>query len=71
MLETFGDYAKGECLHTSDGFVPVLAICHDPRQGWHLSQPTPVVFSFDVDRERHVGNVPFGPAVSQETSHSY
>ena len=29
MLQTFGDYAEGQGLHPSDGFVPVLAVGHD------------------------------------------
>ena len=65
MLQAFGNHAEGERLHTSDGLVPILAIRHDAGQGRYLGEPAAVDFLVNFDRERHGGNVPFGPAVSQ------
>jgi hypothetical protein len=42
-----------------------LAVTHDAGQGHHFSQPSAVLFAFDFNRERHAGNVPSGPAISQ------
>ncbi len=63
MLETFGNYAEGECLHASDRFVSVLAIRHYTRQGRYFRKPAAILFSLNFNRKRHGGNVPFGPAV--------
>ena len=63
VLETFGNHAQGERLYPSDCFVSVRAVRHDAGQGRHLSEPAPVVFALYFDRERHVGNLPFGPAI--------
>ena len=63
MLETFGNHAQGERLYPSDCFVTILTVGHNARQRRHLGEPAAVVFALDFDREGHVGNVPFGPAV--------
>jgi len=63
MLQTFRNYTEGECLHAGDRFVPVLAVCHNARQRRYFRKPAAIVFSLNINRERHVGNVPFGPAV--------
>lgn len=65
MLQTFGNHAQGERLYAGDGFVSVLAVGHDAGQGGHLGEPAAIVFALDFNRERHGGNVPFGPAVQQ------
>jgi hypothetical protein len=58
LLETLGNYAKGQRLDTSNGLVSVLTVGHDARQRRHFGQPTAVVFSLDFDRERHANDVP-------------
>ena len=62
MLEALGNHAKSERLHSGDGFVPILAIGHDARQGGYFREPTPIDFALNLNRERHPRNVPFGPA---------
>ena len=56
MLETFGNYAEGECLHASDRFVSVLAIRHYTRQGRDFRKPAAILFSLNFNRKRHGGN---------------
>ena len=63
MLQALGNHSEGECLHASDSLVPILAINHDAGKGRYLGEPAAVDFSVNFNRERHVGNVPFGPTV--------
>lgn len=63
MLETLGNHPESERLHACNGFVPILAVCHDTGQRRYFGKPAAVNFAFDFNRERHPGNVPFGPAV--------
>ena len=63
MFETLGNHSQRERLHTGDSLVPVLTVGHDAGQGGYLGQPTAIDFAFDFNRERHSGNVAFGPAV--------
>lgn len=62
MFETLSDHAERERLYPSEGFVSIVAVSHDTGKGRHFSEPAAIVFEFDFDRERHPGNVPFGPA---------
>jgi hypothetical protein len=50
-------------LNQRDGFVSILAVDHDPRQGRNVGKPAAVAFALDFDLERHGGNVPSGTAV--------
>jgi hypothetical protein len=63
MLKALGDDAEGERLDASGSLVSILTVGHDARQRRHFGQPTAVVFSLNFNRERHNGNLPFGPAV--------
>lgn len=63
MLETFGNHSQGERLYTGDDFISILAIGHDASQCRNFGDPATVDFALDFNRERHWGNVPFGPAV--------
>jgi len=63
MLQPFGNHAKSERLHASGGFVTVLAIGHDTRQGGNFGHPAAIVFALNFNRERHSGDVPFRPGV--------
>jgi len=65
MLQTLGNHTEGECLNPSDRFVPVLAIGHHAGQGGDFGEPAAIVLFLNFYRERHVGNVPSGPAVQQ------
>ena len=65
VLQTLGNDSQGEGLYEGNGFVAVLAIGHHAWQIGYLGEPAAVVFTFDFDREGHLGNVPSGPAVSQ------
>lgn len=53
MVQTVGDHSQGECLHARDGFIPVSAVAHHPRQSRHLGQPAAILLPFKFDREGH------------------
>ena len=63
MFETFGNYAKGQGLHSGDGFITVGAVAHDPSQGRDLGQPAAIIFAFKLDGKRHGGYCSIRPAV--------
>jgi len=60
MLETLSDDTQGQGLDPGDRFSTVLAVCHHAGQSRYFRQPPAVVFTFDFDVKRHVGNVPSG-----------
>ena len=57
------EHAQGQCLHPRNGFVAILAVSQDAGQSWDFSEPPAILFALDLNRERHGGNVPSGPAV--------
>jgi hypothetical protein len=57
MLEPLGDYTQRQGLNLRDCFITILAVAHDAWQRWHFCQPSTVFFAFELDRERHHGNV--------------
>ncbi len=63
MFEPLGDHSQGECLNARDGFIPVGPIAQHARKRGHFGEPAAVVFALQLDGERHVRTVPFGPAV--------
>ena len=63
MLKTLGDHAQGQCLNPGDGFVTILTVGQYAGQPRHFGEPPTIVFAFDLNGERHVGNVPSGLAV--------
>ena len=63
MFKTLGDYSQGQCLDPRDRFAAILAVSQDAGQSGNFSEPPAIVFTLDLNGERHVGNVPSGLAV--------
>ena len=57
MLQTLGDDAKRERLHSRDGFVTIAAVTHDAGQIGHFGDPAPIRLPIDLYRVRHGANV--------------
>ena len=53
MLQSLRDHAQREGLHFGHCLGSAGSVAKDARQGRHFSQPTPVLFALELDRESH------------------
>lgn len=51
MFDTIGQCSKCQNLDLAASFGPRRAICHDPRQGRHLSQPATIILAFELNHQ--------------------
>jgi hypothetical protein len=65
VLEAFGNNSERKCLNASYRFITILPVAQHAGQGGNLGDPATIFFAFELDRERHVRNVPLRPGTHQ------
>lgn len=53
MLEALGEDSQRERLGARDCFITILAVGQDTRQVGNFTDPAPIIFSLEFDRELH------------------